>query len=269
MKQAKDIERLDKVLANNGFGTRKDVRRLVRSGAVTVNGEVQLDFDSHVNIQCDVIAVDGETVAVRRHVYLMMNKAAGTVCSLKGGAHDTVYDQLPAAYRGKFLGGEISAVGRLDVDTEGLLILTTDGVLNHQLTSPRQRVAKVYRVQLRDGVDEAGRSRYAGQLAAGMHIPPEGDAPEADCLPAELAWGGDDRSCDLTVYEGKYHEVKRLFAALGNEVVHLKRIAVGTLSLDASLVPGECRELTEAETAQLRAAGENSAAAKEQKDDRH
>lgn len=256
MNQAKDIERLDKVLANNGFGTRKEVRRLIRGGAVTVNGELQTDFDAHVRLLCDEIAVDGERVTVRRHVYLMMNKASGTVCSLKGGQYATVYDQLAPEYRGKFLGGEISTVGRLDADTEGLLVLTTDGALNHKLTSPRQRIAKVYRVVLRDAVDAAGRERYAAQLAAGMHIPAEGNAPEADCLPAGIAWAED--FCELTVYEGKYHEVKRLFAALGNEVVHLKRIAIASLRLDGSLAPGEYRDLTEEELGLLMAAGQGN-----------
>ncbi len=244
MKEASD--RLDKVLANNGIGSRKDVKRLVRQGYVSVNGVVVTNPEMHICMERDKVVVDGEELKAKRNVYVMMNKAAGTVCSTKSGPHATVFDGLDEYYRGKFLGGEIATVGRLDVDTEGLLILTTDGELNHRLTSPRYSVSKIYAVRLRDSVSEAEQARYAAELSAGMHIEAEDNAPAADCLPAEISWQGDD-SCLLTVSEGKYHEVKRLFSALGNEVVHLKRVQIGSLHLDESLASGAYRELTDDE----------------------
>lgn len=259
MKQAKDKERLDKVLANSGFGTRKEVRHFIRSKIVTVNGEVVTDFDAHVNVSSDVIAVSGAPVTVQKHIYLMMNKQDGYVCSSVGGFHATVYDQLKEEHRHKFLGGEISTIGRLDLDTEGLLIFTTDGSLNHRLTSPKWRIPKVYLVYLRDSVNKENQKDYATKLANGVHIAADGKDPESDCLPAEIEWLDENTlthsstglppkaACHLTIYEGKFHEVKRLFAALGNEVVYLKRVAINGLHLDNSLEVGTYRELTEEE----------------------
>lgn len=257
MKQVKTLERLDKILANSGFGTRKDVRHLIRSKVVTVNGELVTDFDSHVNVENDVIAVNGVPLTIKENLYLMMNKAKDYVCSTRGGMHATVYELLDEDARRKFLGGEVSTIGRLDVDTEGLLIFTSDGDLNHRLTSPKYRVPKKYFVHLRDCVDSKQREEYVARLAEGMHIPAEDKAEEADCMPAELEWCSVEDVPEakaagyLTVYEGKFHEVKRLFAALGNEVVYLKRVSVNRLTLDPSLKPGEYRELTDEEISLL------------------
>ena len=142
MKQIKEKERLDKVLANNGFGTRKEVRHFIRSKIVTVNGLVVTDPDSHVNINEDKIAINGVSIETEGHVYYMMNKKEGYVCSTRGGMHPCVYDLLKDEDKSKRLGGEVSAVGRLDVDTEGLLIFTSDGDLNHRLTSPKWKIPK-------------------------------------------------------------------------------------------------------------------------------
>lgn len=252
------MERLDKVLANNGFGTRKEVRHLIRSRVVSVNGEVVSDFDAHVNINSDEICVCGAPIAVKSNLYLIMNKPKGYVCSTKGGMHPIVYDLLSEECRGKFLGGEVSTIGRLDVDTEGLLIFTSDGDLNHRLTSPKWNVPKTYLVYLRDSVDEAAREDYTARLAAGVHIAADGKDGEADCKPAVNKWipssetpEGFGAACTLTVTEGKFHEVKRLYAALGNEVVYLKRLSMNGLELDPSLAPGEYRELTEEELKKL------------------
>ncbi|MCR5763591.1 MAG: rRNA pseudouridine synthase [Treponema sp.] len=242
--------RLDKLLANNGFGSRKDVKALIHSGAVSVNGELTKAVDVHVNEEKDVVSVNGIPVNVKKHLYVMMNKKDGYVCSTKDGAHSTVYELLPLEFRRKFSGVELSTVGRLDVDTEGLLIFTTDGDMLHRLTSPKNNVPKVYEVHLRDSVVGEKKEDYARKLAAGMHIEAEGREEAADCLPAQIEWKS-DAECYLTVCEGKYHEVKRLFSALENEVVYLKRIQMNKLHLDPSLKTGECRELTAEELSLL------------------
>ena len=257
MKQVKDLERLDKILSNNGFGTRKEVKHFIRSRVVTVNGELVTDPDAHVNINSDTIAINGIPVTVKSNIYLMMNKAAGYVCSTRGGMHPIVYDLLKDEDHRKFLGGEIGTIGRLDLDTEGLLIFTSDGDLNHRLTAPKWRVPKVYQVYLRDSVTEESMKEYVERLAKGVHVAAEGKEEEADCLPAELEWcrkedydfngKNPEAVCNITVYEGKFHEVKRLFQALGNEVVYLKRLSINGLALDPSLKCGEYRELTEEE----------------------
>lgn len=235
--------RLDKLLANNGFGSRKDVKALIHSGAVSVNGQMPSAVDVHVDDEKDSISVNGVPLVIKKHLYVMMNKQDGYVCSTKDGAHPTVYELLPLEFRRKFSGVEASTVGRLDVDTEGLLIFTTDGDLLHRLTSPKNNVPKVYEVHLRDAVDDEKKLSYAQKLSAGMHIEAEGREEACDCLPAQIEWKT-DIECLLTVCEGKYHEVKRLFAALENEVVYLKRIQFNKLVLDQSLQVGECRELT-------------------------
>ncbi len=242
------MERLDRILANHGFGTRKEVRRLVRSGAVTVNGKPVLMESDHVDMMNDKIAVDGEPLSVETHRHLMMNKAAGYVCSTKEGEHETVFDLLAPEDRHKYLGGELELVGRLDVDTEGLLILTTDGQLNHELTSPRHHVDKTYLVRLENPVDDESKRSYEAKLKKGIHIQADGKDGEADCLPAQISWGDEDGNrtddtCRLTISEGKFHQVKRMFAALGNRVEYLKRISIGSLHLDENLAPGEYRDL--------------------------
>lgn len=246
------MDRLDKILCNHGFGTRKEVRSLVRSGAVTVNGQVVKMESDHVDMATAQILVDGEPLVLEQHRHLMMNKAAGYVCSTKEGEHQTVFDLISPEDNHKYLGGELGMVGRLDVDTEGLLILTTDGQLNHELTSPKHHVEKTYLVHLRDRVDDESKKIYEEKLSQGIHILSDGKDGEADCLPAKIKWGDAngnhaDGICRLTISEGKFHQVKRMFSALGNEVSYLKRLSIGMLSLDESLAPGEYRDLTEEE----------------------
>ena len=242
-----EISRLDKVLSNNGFGTRSRVKGTLHKMCVSVNGKVVTDGKTRVNTLTDVISVDGIPIEIKNELYLMMNKSAGTVCSARSGMHLTVFSCLEDEALRRFERGELSSIGRLDADTEGLLILTTDGKLNHKITSPKSHIPKTYLVYLRDVLDDAAKTSYKEKLSKGVHIAAEGSEEAADCLPALLEWGNggftderaqnDDGSlkedckevCTLTVFEGKYHEVKRLFAALGNEVVYLKRIKMNEL----------------------------------------
>lgn len=244
------MDRLDKILAKHGFGTRKDVKKLLHSGVVCVNGSVCTDADRHVDIESDSIEVDGEKVCLRRNVYLMMNKCKDTVCAAKDGLHRTVFDCLGDEYSHAFLGGDLHLVGRLDIDTEGLLILTTDGTMTHRLTSPKHHISKTYHVTLEAPVAAGQKAEYESRFCAGIDVPPEGDEAGFVSLPAELSWL-DDSVCNLVIYEGKYHQVKRMFAALGNRVVALRRTAMGELRLDGSLAPGAYRELSAAELALL------------------
>ncbi len=250
MGQTKDIVRLDRLLANSGYGSRSDVKALIHAGEVTVNGVTAERVDAHVQLSRDRIEVSGQVLDVAVHVYYMMNKPAGYVCSSKGGPHPTVFDLLDESDRSRRLGGELGIVGRLDLDTEGLLILTTDGELNHRLTSPKHHVPKTYLVRLETEVPEAVQKQYSEAVAAGVEIPPEDHEPGAVCRGGELEWDSAD-TCRLTIYEGLYHEVKRIFAVLGNGVRYLKRISMNNLALDPSLEPGSYRRLTEQELSVL------------------
>ena len=242
--------RLDRLLANSGYGSRSDVKAMIHAGAVTVNGEIPAKVDIHVHLSKDRIEVDGQVLKVAIHAYYMMNKPAGYVCSAKGGANPTVFDLLETADRGKRLGGELSIVGRLDLDTEGLLILTTDGDLNHRLTSPKHHIPKTYFVRLEKSVSEAEQKQYAEAVASGVEIPPEDHEPGAVCRGGKLEWESGE-TCRLTIYEGLYHEVKRIFTALGNRVTYLKRISMNNLALDPALEPGKYRELSAQELSAL------------------
>lgn len=268
-------ERLDKILSHQGFGTRKDVKHLLHKSDVRINGVQVFDPAAHINPNTDVLTVDGERVQLAHDLYLMMNKCADVVCANKDGDHQTVFDLIDDNLRHPFLGGELHTVGRLDIDTEGLLILTTDGEMTHRLISPKTHFSKTYAVRLRDTADEKMRADYIKKFAAGIHIEAESNEAACDCQSAELVWlsgasiadssaghcalhGAEPADavtlqnaagcdCLLTIYEGKFHQVKRMFAAVGNEVVYLKRVSMGKLLLDPSLKAGTYRELTSEE----------------------
>lgn len=237
-------QRLDKILSHHGYGSRKDAKKLLHKGLVQVNGDVCTNADTPIAIETDVVSIDGQILELREHVYLMLNKPAGVVCSTKDGIHKTVLDILPSKYRVSFLGGDVHPVGRLDIDTEGLLLLTTDGELTHRLTSPKKHISKKYYVQLSADSDEKTQKYYTQQCEKGFAVPHEGNEDGFIAQESILEWLNDKGTeAFLTIYEGKYHQVKRMFSALGNEVVYLKRVSIGSLELDMTLKPGECREL--------------------------
>lgn len=243
-------ERIDKLLAVSGYGSRKDAKKLLHSGAVTVDGVAVTNADFHVDTEKSTVAVDGEPLVFQKHVYIMMNKPANVVSSTKDGEHQTVLDLLEAEYKHRFLGGSLHLIGRLDIDTEGLLLLTTDGSLTHRLTSPKQNVPKTYFARLRDTLNEQEKADYIERFRNGIEVPREHNEEAFTSKSAGLDFES-GTECRLTIYEGKYHQVKRMFAELGNEVVYLKRLKEGPIELDPNLQPGQSRELTPAEKAAL------------------
>ena len=244
------VERIDKLLALSGYGSRKDAKKLLHSGAVTVDGVAVTAADFHVDTEKSTVAVDGEPLAFQKHVYIMMNKPANVVSSTKDGEHQTVLDLLEAEYKHRFLGGSLHLIGRLDIDTEGLLLLTTDGSLTHRLTSPKQNIPKTYFVRLRDSLGGQEKADYIEKFRSGIEVPREHNEEAFTSKSAGLDFESANE-CRLTIYEGKYHQVKRMFAELGNEVVYLKRLKEGPIELDPNLQPGQSRELTPAEKAAL------------------
>ncbi|MBP5284466.1 MAG: rRNA pseudouridine synthase [Treponema sp.] len=249
------MERIDKVLSHQGFGSRRDVKRILRDGLVLVNGKNVYDPGFLLDVNSDEVCVDGETLEIVHDVYLMMNKCQDVVCANKDGEHQTVFDLVDEKYKHKFSGGELHCVGRLDIDTEGLLILTTDGKLTHRILSPKNHAPKTYAVGLRDEVNEADREKLKALFKKGFFVDHEGRETGFDCAPSQLEWNvtgtpyekvcpGLKVDCLLTITEGKYHQVKRMFAQVGNEVVYLKRVAMGSLVLDENVASGCCRTLT-------------------------
>ena len=237
-------ERLDKLLAHEGFGSRKDIRKLLRNYEVLVNVSRTYDSSTQIDAENDTISVDGEEINLHKNLYLMMNKPQHYVCSTKEGDHETVFDLLDDSLRTPYLQDKLHLVGRLDMDTEGLLLFTTDGELTHRLISPKSHISKTYLCGLEHPETSEHQAEITKQFEAGIEVGPEDNEQGFTCQPAQISWL-DASTAHLTIYEGKYHQVKRMFAAVGNKIVYLKRISMGQLKLDPTLELGEYKELSE------------------------
>lgn len=270
-------ERIDKLLSHQGFGSRKDIKRLLRSAEVLLNGKRIYDPSLGIDPDSDELSVDGEPVTIVKNITLMMNKIAHTVSANKDGEHQTVFDLLAPEYRTPYLQDKLHLVGRLDMDTEGLLLFTTDGTLTHRLISPKSHIDKTYFVMLEREFTPEEQADVSRRFEEGIAVGPDDNDPGFTCEPARVRfpsqeeidaalekssvgevcgrlWEGDAemlrrpaRFAILTIYEGKYHQVKRMFTAAGNKVVFLKRLAMGQLLLDKKLAPGEYRKLSDEE----------------------
>ena len=239
-------ERLDKLLAHEGFGSRKDIRKLLRNCEVLVNGSRTYDPATQVDAESDTISVDGEEINLHKNLYLMMNKPQHYVCSTKEGDHETVFDLLDDSLRTPYLQDKLHLVGRLDMDTEGLLLFTTDGELTHRLISPKSHISKTYLCGLEHTETAEHQTAITAKFENGIKVGPEDNEQGFTAQPAQITWLN-DTTAHLTIYEGKYHQVKRMFAAVGNRIVYLKRISMGQLQLDESLELGEYKELSESD----------------------
>lgn len=239
-------ERIDKILSHNSFGSRKDIKKLLRTCEVLVNGKRIYDPGFQFSKERDTITIDGEEIDLHDNLYLMMNKPQHYVCSTKEGDHETVFDLLDDSLRTPYLQNKLHLVGRLDMDTEGLLLFTTDGELTHRLISPKSHISKTYLCGLEHPETAAHQTEITTKFEAGIEVGPEDNEQGFTCQPAQIKWI-DEKTAHLTIYEGKYHQVKRMFAAVGNKIVYLKRISMGQLKLDDSLELGEYKELYESD----------------------
>ena len=223
------LTRLDKLLADSGRCTRSEARALIRAGRVTVDGAAVFAPEAKYDAACVRIVLDGSAVNCTETRYLMLHKPAGVLSATEDARQSTVIDLLPPEYRRMGL----FPVGRLDKDTTGLLLLTNDGDFAHRVISPKKHVPKRYIARVEGTLDDADIAAFADGivLADGTH-----------CLPAQLVILAPDLG-QVTVYEGKYHQVKRMFAARGKPVTALHREQIGALALDSALGPGQAREL--------------------------
>ncbi|MED3797641.1 pseudouridine synthase [Lysinibacillus capsici] len=225
--------RLDKLLANMGYGSRKEVKQLLKQKAVTVDGDYVKDAALHVDPEKQIISVFGERVVYTEFVYFIMNKPPGVISATEDLRDETVIDLLEPLHQ-HF---QPFPVGRLDKDTEGLLLLTNDGQLAHNLLSPKKHVPKVYYAQIEGVVTEEDAEKFANgvELDDGYVTKPGKLVILKSAQQSEI---------ELTIQEGKFHQVKRMFEAVGKRVTYLKRISMGSLKLDENLALGEYRELT-------------------------
>ena len=228
------MERLDKVIANMGQYSRREVKEMIRQGRIFLDGAAATSPDQKIDPNVAQIIVDGVPLNYETYTYLLMHKPAGVVSATEDPKEKTVLDLLPAELRKR----NLTPVGRLDKDTEGLLLLTNDGELNHRLTSPKYCVEKVYYAEVDGILEESDTDRFAEGIVLS----------DFTCLPAKLEILT-EKTCLVTVQEGKFHQVKRMCEKVGKKVLYLKRVAIGSLALDPALAKGEVRELAPAEIA--------------------
>ncbi|MCP1223425.1 pseudouridine synthase [Sebaldella sp. S0638] len=221
--------RIDKLLANSGIGTRKEVKELLKKKRISVNGEIITEAKMHIDEDNDIVTFDGERIEYKEFLYIMLNKPQDVISATDDERHRTVLDLLEESLTkvGLF------PVGRLDKDTEGLLVLTNDGKMAHELLSPKKHVPKRYYVELKKPLSE----EEARILENGVEL------ETFTTKPAKIEFITEDKVY-IIISEGKYHQVKRMFKCVGNRVLYLKRVSMGNLELDESLELGEYRELT-------------------------
>ena len=229
------------MLANLGFGSRKEVKQLLKSGAVKIDDVIVKDAKQHVDTAKQVVTLNGEVIEYREFIYLMMNKPQGVLSATEDSVGETVIDLLELEDQVY----EPFPVGRLDKDTEGLLLITNDGQLSHKLLSPKKHVPKTYFAV----IDQEVTDEDVKDFAEGVTLD---DGYETKPGKLKILKSGIRSDIELTITEGKFHQVKRMFEAVGKKVIYLKRISMGPLPLDETLELGEYRELTDEEVELLK-----------------
>lgn len=231
------VQRIDKIISSQLNISRNDTRTLLKNGGVFCDGKAVTDPSAKFDAEKSEILVNGKPLFFREHIYIMMNKPQGVVSATTDSKIKTVIDIVPDSLKRK----NLFPAGRLDKDTVGFMLITDDGDFAHRILSPSKHVEKTYIAHLRDRLSDEGRA----VLENGAVL-----SDGTECMDARVRLLDEDKKiAEITIREGKYHQIKRMFASVGNEVVFLKRISIGGLPLDESLKPGECREITDEELA--------------------
>ena len=231
--------RLDKFLADMGVGTRSEVKKYIRHGKVKVDGVVEISPEAKIDEKKQQVSCFDKTVGYETFEYYMLHKPAGVISATTDAKDKTVIDLIESKKR-----KDLFPVGRLDKDTEGLLLITNDGELAHRLLSPKKHIDKVYFAKVKGVVTEEDQRIFAEGVSIG-----QGEMAKPSKL--EILVSDEISEIRLTIQEGKFHQVKRMFLSVGKEVIYLKRLSMGTLQLDENLALGEYRPLTEEELKQL------------------
>lgn len=229
-------QRLDKILSNMGYGSRKEVKQLIKNGVVSINGNCVLDGSISIDPNKCCIKVNDKILVYKQYAYIMMNKPTDVISATWDSKLRTAVDILPEEYRHY----DLFPAGRLDIDTVGLLLLTNDGNLAHRIISPKNHIPKKYYALVDGEVNELDIERFREGITMD-------DGYKAMPSDLRIIRSGSVSEVELIIYEGKFHQVKRMFKTTGKSVKYLKRLEIGNLILDDSLSEGECRELTEEE----------------------
>ena len=231
------MERIDKIISSQTNYSRKDVKKLILQKKISVNGKVAKKPEQKVNEQQDEIYIDGNKLEIKKYIYLILNKPKGYISATEDRTAKTVLDLVPEKYmrRGLF------PAGRLDKDTTGMMIITDDGEFAHNILAPKKHIEKTYRVQIDIDITDEMREKFKQGIVLKDHV----------CCPATIVVE-DKNTALITITEGKYHQIKRMFGCFGAKVVNLRRISMGGLQLPGDLKEGQCRELTATELLKLR-----------------
>lgn len=227
------MERLDKILASQGTLSRRDVKEIVKQGRIAVNGITAKKSDVKIDMGKDAVTLDGELLSLKKHIYIMLNKPQGVVSASESDTDETVVDLVPDELFRKGL----FPAGRLDKDTTGFVLITDDGDFAHEILSPKNHIFKTYLATLEHPLTQSDIE----MLERGITLADGTTLKEAK---VEVIKDGEHPKVQIMICEGKYHQVKRMFAAAGNKVIALHRSKMGNLELDSALKPGECREIT-------------------------
>ncbi len=230
------MERIDKIIASQGQYSRKEVKALIAKRRIAVDGRIVSSSSEKADPMTMLLTVDGKPLEFKRNLYLVLNKPKGYVSATEDREHPTVLELVPQEYRGR----DLFPAGRLDRDTTGLMIITDDGVLAHNILAPKKHVPKRYHVELDIPVTEEMRLGFSEGVMLNDGV----------CKAANLIKTG-EKTAEVTLREGRYHQIKRMFGCFGAEVVELKRFGMGRLTLPEDLAEGECREMSEEELALL------------------
>lgn len=230
------MERIDKIIASQGQYSRKEVKALIAKRRIAVDGRIVSSSSEKADPMTMLLTVDGKPLEFKRNLYLVLNKPKGYVSATEDREHPTVLELVPQEYRGR----DLFPAGRLDRDTTGLMIITDDGVLAHNILAPKKHVPKRYHVELDIPVTEEMRLGFSEGVMLNDGV----------CKAADLIKTG-EKTAEVTLREGRYHQIKRMFGCFGAEVLELKRFGMGKLSLPEDLAEGECREMSEEELALL------------------
>lgn len=227
------LQRLDKLISSQGSYTRKEAQQFIKDGLVKVDGITVRDRGFHIDPDVNKVSLGGKEFSVEKFVYLMLNKPKGVVSATNDKSQKTVIDLVPQELKGR----NLFPAGRLDMTTTGFVLITDDGDFAHRILSPKNHIEKTYEARLAEPVSD----EQLRMVAEGIVL---GDGTE--CLPARLKRleDGENPLIEIKICEGKYHQIKRMFAAAGNGVIELKRTKMGKLSLDENLAEGECRKLS-------------------------
>ena len=230
------MERIDKIISSQSNFSRKEVRQMILRKRVTVDGQVVDKYDIKIDEKEKIIAIDGQAINLKKNIYLILNKPKGYISATEDKSQKTVLELVPEEFKKR----ELFPAGRLDKDTTGLMLITNDGVMAHNILSPRKHIKKIYEVTIDiDMTDEMVKGFKSGIKLS-----------DAECKSAELNITGKSLGI-VTIREGRYHQIKRMFGCYGAKVLELNRIGMGNLNLPKKLKLGECRELTENELERL------------------